>query len=178
MSRYRSSNIMAGSSAMIPYPVAPPQYLRRTPANLDKKLVNVQLVGITNTQSTTVLSIATFPCTIIGLRWEGAYLLLEDGGFTQFAWAIIVLREGIAPNNLSLGNGTTLYEPEQDVLVYGRSLLHIDAAAAEHTTYPLSGSTKTMRKLQGGDQLVFIVRADNSTYTFNISMAVQFFCKT
>lgn len=128
---------------------------------IDKKLVNV-FHGNPGTQVSTDLTTATFPCTITGLRWA-----IKNSGLNNVHWCIIVLRDGMTADTIATSDGSTLYNPEQDVLAFG--VQKDDSMTAE-------GSTKTMRKLQGGDKIVFLSKAAASGGT--TSGIIQLFCKT
>ncbi len=68
-----------------------------------------------------------------------------------------------------------MYAPEQNVMVWGfRVIAPFDkVGSAESWT----GSTKIMRKLLGGDQLIFIAVAEG-TNTVEVRGGIQFFCRT
>ena len=141
---------------------------------VDKILVNVVKGAIDATQVTTTLLTATFPCTIVGLRWDLSFIV--DGGTApgQYAGCIVIIRDGITASQMALGDGATLYAPEQDVMSYFSGVnQQIDIGSGAH----YNGSTKTMRKLMGGDKLVFIAKGQ-ATNTTTIAGTIQFFCKT
>ncbi len=144
----------------------------RTSRNTDKKMIGVALDAISATQQSTVLLTVTFPCTIQGLRWNMAIIQDAGTGNCEFHWAIVVLRDGLTLPVMSVGDGATLYQPEQDVLVYGVGIIDNNTAS-----YPFAGSTKTMRKLMGGDRLVFIAKGVATNFS-RIRGVIQFFCKT
>ena len=75
---------------------------------------------------------------------------------------------------MAISDAGTLYEPEQNVMAYGRG---INTASAVATGMHYNGSTKTMRKLMGGDKLVFIMLGE-ATNTSSLEGCFQFFCKT
>lgn len=56
--------------------------------------------------------------TMQGLRWDIDIANTNTGPSRAF-WAIVIVREGYAPNSLNIGNNANLYTPEQDVLAYG-----------------------------------------------------------
>ncbi len=141
---------------------------------VDKLLVNIVHAGVNATQVATVLTTATFPCTIVGLRWDMTVAAAAGSGFSSFSWAIIILRDGVTVSQMSIGDGATLYAPEQDVMAFGRGLV------TSQTLGMLSkyqGATKTMRKLMGGDKLQFIFKGEATT-TSTVEGVIQFFCKT
>ncbi len=141
---------------------------------VDKALIYVSKNDVVSAQQTTVLATATFPCTVVGLRWDLSFE--TDGGtdFPDYAWAIAVTREGESVNTLSVTDGATVYSPEQNVMVYGAGNLgKITEGSSRHYV----GDTKTMRKLMGGDVLIFAVKGV-ATHSFKCTGAIQFFCKT
>lgn len=131
---------------------------------IDKKLISISKTNSTTQQSTDLIT-ATFPCTITGLRWSFAM-----SGSSVIHWAIVILRDGETLDALGQGDASTLYNPEQNVMAFGV----VNALSTDHV-HP-EGSTKTMRKLQGGDKIVFVM--DCSSATGSVNGCVQLFCKT
>jgi len=138
----------------------------------DKKLVVVTLDNIAATQVQTVLVTATFPCTIVGLRWNLTFTQSAGTGATRTGWGIVVVRDGNTATAISFTDGADFYTPEQDMLTFGTNTIDNNTETG-HT----EGSTKSMRKLMGGDQLIFIA-LNVATQTVNLFGVVQFFCKT
>ncbi len=139
---------------------------------IDKQLIGVAKTAVNATQVTTVLKTTTFPCTIVGVRWS--LTAFQDAGTApgNGLWAIVIVRDGNNIANLTAADGADFYTPEQDVLGFG-------VLVFDDNVKPWSGEghTKTMRKMMGGDQLVFLVRGE-ATNTFNFEGVVQFFCKS
>ncbi len=73
---------------------------------------------------------------------------------------------------MAISDAAAFYEPEQNCLVYGTSFIDNNTA---HTH--AAGSTKTMRKMMGGDELIFIAKG-TATNTSAMISVIQFFCKT
>lgn len=73
---------------------------------------------------------------------------------------------------MSLSDAATFYAPEQNVMAFGHGLPQTGSNGVK-----FEGSTKTMRKMRGGDllQIVAVAEATNLLEFFG---AVQFFCKT
>jgi len=140
-------------------------------------------IGATD-KSQTLLT-ATFPCTIVGLRWE-LDTLVTVGTADQIIshyinWAIVLVKEGNVLNTLPNGNeqvASSLYNPEQNVLASGSSLITI--GGFNMVTHPWKDSTKTMRKLQTGDRLMIVYSTGTSDALDNPEFggSVQFFCKS
>jgi len=152
-----------------------------TPRPISKTLLLVNQEGLATTQNTRVLIDAVFPCTIVGLRWElssGAVFDTPQGLDAYINWAIVLVKQGNTAGELpdSVSVAQDFYTPEQNVLAYGsRGLLFTTAAG------PIvwNGSTKTMRKMQVGDKLLFISKiGDSNAVHDNMFGAIQFFCKT
>ncbi len=139
---------------------------------IDKAIVFINKNAIDATQVSTVLFTATFPCTVVGLRWN--INASQDAGtaFCAGAWCIIIAREGITVNTIARTDGATLFAPEQDVLTWGQWGIDNNTQTKDDI-----GSTKTMRKLMGGDRLIWIGKGV-ATETTHINGVVQFFCKT
>ncbi len=138
----------------------------------DKKIIAIALTGLTGTQQSTDLITATFPCTIQGIRWS---LTWEQAGGTAaavFNGAIIILRDGLTLPTLATTDGATFYSPEQDCIVFFTGIIDNNT----QTKY-YSGTTKSMRKIMGGDKIVFITTGA-ATNTTDCRGAIQFFCKS
>lgn len=143
--------------------------------------INKEIVGIVNTASSAAQSeqqvwITTYPATIVGIRWEMSAISNIPSTNTSW-WALVVVREGDTPNIAGLGPGTTLYKPEQDVMTWDIMTLASNTSTAGPVTHHQSGSTKTMRRLQGGDKIVFITDADQVNATLYKGF-FQFFIKS
>ena len=138
---------------------------------------------LTASQRSQTLTTNTFPCTITGLRWELSSPIHADSGVSNsyLNWAIVLVKEGNSPNALPSGVQTvagSLYNPEQNVLASGSGTLAPNVTGNYNTVW--RGSTKTMRKMQVGDELFILY---NIGATTNITDAVfggtvQFFCKS
>jgi len=144
---------------------------------IDKNILAVR-VDEDASQQELILYTATFPATMTGLRWDGGIMMTNAGSGSQqeVAWAIVLNQEGLAPDLLafpSIPGGSTLYQPEQNVLAFGRELVTFETGS-----YKIQGSTKTMRKLQGGDQLLFIYRWQTAGVTARLALDIQFFMKS
>ncbi len=141
---------------------------------IDKLLVNVVKSNVDATQEITVLTTATFPCTIVGLRWDLTFASSAGSALATYAWVIIILRDGSTVSTIAISDAGSLYQPEQDVLAFGRGF---NGASALGIPSKYMGSTKTMRKLMGGDRLQFVMVGE-ATNTTACAGCIQFFCKT
>ncbi len=141
-----------------------------------KRPINKQLVFVDrnagSTQLTTTLITATFPCTIVGLRWSIAIDQSAGTGTAKGAWLIARVKESTTVSTMSFSNGASFYEPEEEVMAFERWSIDNNTE-----TKMFNGDTKTMRKLQSGDQILFLALGV-ATDTSNIEGIVQFFCKT
>jgi len=112
---------------------------------------------------------------MVGLRWSLA--VGKDTGTTgnlsNFAWAIVLLRDGNSVNQMSVSNGNEFYTPEQNVLAFGVAPSGSDSAQLNI----IEGNTKTMRKLLIGDSIVFLAKGQN-VETSNYRGIIQMFCKS
>ncbi len=139
---------------------------------IDKVMTTIFHSGVNATDVTTTIYTATFPCTMTGLRWSLTFN--QDGGVAQshFVWAIIYLREGETIDGLVITDGLTFYKPESSVLVWGYG-----GQKGGHLVDSLrEGTTKTMRKMQAGDIIAFIMKGI-ATETTECAGAVQLFVK-
>ena len=139
---------------------------------IDKRLIVIGKTGVDATQVSTLLSTAAFPCTITGLRWD--LTVRQDAGTVAagYAWAIVVVRETVTADLMTLTDAATFFAPEENVLAFGIGDVVITSESRQWV-----GSTKTMRKLQTGDSLKWI-GVGGTTNTTAFRGCIQFFCMT
>lgn len=116
----------------------------------------------------------TFPGTLTGLRWNIALTSTATG---TVQWVIVKVRDGLAAGGIpALGALATMYSPEVDVMAFGL----IPALASASWTHPvIEGSTKTMRRMNKGDQLILVVAFGAIGAGFgNFTIALQAFYKS
>ncbi len=148
--------------------------LARTKRPIDKQIINVAL-AVDATQRTTDLFTFTFPGTVTGMMIDLTFAQDAGTGNGAYSWVIVQQREGTSISTISLTNAGSLYQPEQNVMMWGRGTSHRatnDTPAREYTQ-----RTKAMRKMMGGDKLVFVTLGE-ATNTHLLNGAVQFFIKT
>ncbi len=143
---------------------------------IDKDLIGIVITNAGTVQRTTVLKTTTFPCTITGLRWSWTFASPLTGDSTQGIWVIAVVPDGEAINTISISDGATIISPEQSIVAFG-SYGADNIALGGPGVMLIEGSTKTMRKLRGGDVLLFACIMSAGT-AGRIRGTVQFFCKT
>jgi len=154
---------------------APPKIVPRTKRPVDKQLIVVNHTTTTGGVSTTLYT-CTYPGTITGIRWSLSHHVVQDTAGTEGMWFIVVIRDGYAANAASLTSGSSLYQPESDVLAFGAFSGSRDTSGTDSGVIQ-DGSTKTMRKLQAGDVMLFVSIA-NVDSNIDLFGAVQFFIKT
>ncbi len=130
--------------------------------------------NVSATQLQTDLITATFPCTITGLRWDLS-CLSEHNAVDNIAWAIVIIKQGNTASQIGLGDSGSFYNPETDCLAFGLKALDADAQGSGYS-HSWTGSTKTMRKLMGGDKLAIIMKGSVGAVK-NVFGCIQFFCK-
>ncbi len=140
----------------------------------DKELIYVNQTVTTSNVATT-LKTTTFPCTVVGLRWNMAIRVATTGN-TFVNWIIVVVKDGNSANTISQSNGADMYTPEQNVMAFGTIALQ-GSAQESAEAFQFQGQTKTMRKLKQGDLLQFISLGDVVSGAL-IQGVVQFFCKS
>lgn len=155
------------------------QISRRSKRPIDKKLMNVNLGPITNAQvNTPLIDGANFPGTITGIRWNINYVrtVFNANTIAGYVWAIVIVPAGTAISNLTVGNGSSMYDPEQNVLAFGTGNSYSNAFTS-NCQKSFEGSTKSMRKLKNGDKLVFVAlgTATEACYLYG---TIQWFYKT
>ncbi len=142
----------------------------------DKELIYVNQTATTSNVTTT-LKTATFPCTVVGLRWSIAARNLLTTGSPVLNWIIVLVHDGNSANTISQSNGADMYTPENDVMAFGTLILNDADSGQGPTAGSIVGQTKTMRKMQQGDLLQFITFSSLAS-GFAVSGVVQFFCKS
>ena len=178
--RQRTSLILEGSTMSSSTALQQMAVVRRPRGTgnrrpIDKVLPNIAMDDLVATQQTQDLVTPNAPCTIMGMRWQIGFRC-NSGTATasgSVAWAIIILRDGRTANTMSFTGGSNLYEPEQDVLAFGRFESVDDASDSK---FHEVGQTKTMRKLRVGDKITFIALGTASNET-RVRGTVQLFCK-
>ncbi len=164
---------MASRPAKRARPAVIQQRVRRP---IDKKIVSVQKDNIAAaTQVTTDLLTATFPCTVVGLRWDLHSVDATAGVVSELNWVIVLLRDGLSAQTISTSDGGDMYTPEQDVMAWGVMARTNDLEGS----FMWKGDTKTMRKLMAGDKITIAIRNNHATDAHTTFYgAIQFFCKS
>lgn len=142
---------------------------------VDKAIIVVNKDAVDATQVSTVLVTATFPCTMTGLRWDLSFFADAGTAISEVSWAILLVKQGNTVSTLTTSDGGTLHDPEQNVLTFGYSALAPGDGNQNPVTY--NNTTKSMRKLMGGDRIYFIMKGI-ATNTVGVRGAIQFFCKS
>lgn len=154
-------------------PTEGPAFIRtRAKRPIDKLLVVVNKTDVVAAQQETDIITATFPCTAVGLRWDLSWFQTGGTGEATTFWAVVIVRDGNAASTMSTSDAGVLYAPEQDVLTFGT------VGFDNHTnSLHISGDTKTMRKLMGGDKLKFITFGTATNFN-SVRGVIQVFCKS
>ena len=152
----------------------------RSARPIDKVLPGIQIANLVAAQQAQDLVTATTACTATGIRWSMGVISTDvaDTGTCQGAWAIIILRDGDTAQTMSLTGGSNLYEPEQDVLAFGRWEIMASGSAGGNgpAATHFEGETKTMRKLKIGDKLTLIALGTAGAEV-RVGGTVQVFCR-
>lgn len=93
----------------------------------------------------------------------------------QIAWAVQVVREGVTTPIIALSDGGPFLKPEGNVLTFGIHSLGIQDDGQPSVSD--IGHTKSMRKMQGGDKLIFSAKS-TAAGVVQLTGVVQFFCKS
>lgn len=163
----------------------------RPKQHIDKYIKPLNFNQDTSSQGTVDLLDTTIPCTIRGLRWNFgvANELGITGGRYRYkcAWAIVRQPQGSSLGTLD-PEGSVLYKPEKQVIAHGEYVDSVASGTAGQYSSPqfmIEGETKSMRKMVGGDKLVFVYKAvaineasANQTGKSQIAGSVQFFTST
>lgn len=146
----------------------------QTKRPIDKKLISIATTGAAD-QINTVVHLATFPGTIVGLRWSLTVHNTDNTFQQEGKWALFIAREGVPVDAISFGTGTTTMEPEANVMVI-EDWYTTDMGDGQ-SVHTFSGATKAMRKIQCGDTLVFCCKGESSA-NWEARGTIQFFVKT
>jgi len=139
-----------------------------------KRPIDKQLFGITNISTTANVTqkldvyTATFPGTCRGIRVQGNMSETTANTLSEVSWALVKVREGMAASDMNLA--ATIYNPEADVIVSGKGL------ASTIVDIPIDISTKSMRKLQKADKLMFCIITNSGTVRY--AVLITFFYTT
>ncbi len=142
----------------------------------DKELIFVAQTATTSNTVTT-LKTATFPCTVVGLRWNFAFASNVSTNNSFVNWIIVLVHDGNSANTISQSNGADMYTPENDVMAFGTVSVLANDETAGSTNGQVMGQTKTMRKMQQGDVLQFITLSSVANSAL-VRGVIQFFCKS
>lgn len=141
---------------------------------INKHLIYVNKSLSATTQSSTTLFTTTYPCTVMGLRWDGVFMSNSSVSDTFATWCIVVVKDTITESTMSQTDGSNFYRPEQDVLTFGVVVgTDSDGGVGPKGTH-INGTVKTKRKLQTGDTLEFLIKP-TSTNGCSIDVICQFF---
>jgi len=131
------------------------------------------------TQKEAPIVTATFPATFLGLRWNIA-VHSTTGNNTDshqaVSWAIVILRQGggtVPAVNYGAQTLGTYFQPEQNVLATGVIGMTFEKGSAHD-----SGETATMRKLQNGDKIMFVIKSDQAENNVNAYVQIVAFIKS
>lgn len=150
-----------------------PRYKARRP--VDKFIVNIIKNTVGTTQQSTLLYTATYPGTMQGIHID--LVVQQDAGVSagSYQWAIVILRDGATLPLIASSDGSSLIQPEQDCLLWGRGFNNRATNDSPKIHYQMS--TKTMRRMMDGDEIYFIFRGA-ATNTSKCEGAVMGFYKT
>ncbi len=139
---------------------------------VDKQMIIVKKT-LAAAQLNSTLFTATFPCTIVGLRWNISIQSAHDAS-DNIVWCVQIVKEGVTTPTLATSDAATFVTPEANVMTYGVHELGDVANGQMEITD--EGHTKSMRKMQGGDKLIFSAKCAQAG---NVALlgVVQFFCK-
>ena len=91
---------------------------RAAPRPIDKQISYVADADLDATQQASTIYTATFPCTLVGLRWT-IYAMTSSSANNVAAWAIVKVDDGETATALTFTPNASLYAPERDVFKFG-----------------------------------------------------------
>ncbi len=140
---------------------------------LEKVMTVINHATVDSTQVQSIIAAPVYPATMTGLRWN--FTFNQDAGtsFAHYVWAIVLVPDGGTIDTLVFTDLSKFYTPEKNCLVWGYGSINTFATGQ---TKQVEGSTKTMRKIQNGDAIVFIMRGI-TTQTSHVRGAIQLFLK-
>ncbi len=144
---------------------------------IDKHLKCITITNMGSTQRNSVLLTATFPGTVVGLRWTMTFYSPLTTGPETIYWVICVVPDGVTASTIATSDTAKMYAPEQHVLAYGVEFLGDFDTGLNPSRSTAVGATKSMRKLKAGDVLSFQVLGLSGTVG-TCRGVVQFFLKT
>jgi len=154
------------------YPTVMYKYTKKS-RKINKELIYVDHAITNTTQVASVLINITYPCTLVGLRWDLHYVCSSTSDVVV-TWCIVKVPDTTSASTMSQTDETSFYRPEADVLTFGilgaTSNNGSRGPGMEHVT----GSIKTKRKMQVNDDLTFLTKAVN-TSTSTLRGIIQFF---
>lgn len=154
-----------------PAAMAAVQVVPRAKRPISKELRSVSLTVATAAQTANVLYTATSAVTVTGLRWDLSAVQEATTTANGYFHAIIfVLPESVVASTIAFGNAV-LYEPAESVIV------PLTGSTSATEPFTIQGSTKAMRKLRPGDQLIVAVNTSSANYDIRLSGIIQFFTK-
>lgn len=148
---------------------------------INKQLRTVQILAVVAAKRECIIkAAATWPATITGLRWEFNIARTIDTGAlgptSTLRWVIAVVPDGSTSGTPNMATTGKTYTPEQNCLAFGSfssSGISVVPAGVSHQV----GSTKTMRKIRAGDQLMVVVMG-TAVEAHEITGTVQWFEKS
>lgn len=145
----------------------------RDSMSVQKVLQVVRLVTTTSQQISVVFA-PDYPCTLMGIRWDGLMHSASAGAQAAY-WALVRVRSGYSQSTISITDSTALYEPEEDVLAFG--VAYTPDSDQVGDSYPIRGVSKARRRLMPGDTIVFCIRGVNTVNGSTLHLPIQLFAK-
>jgi len=154
------------------YPTVMYKYPRKN-RKINKELIYIDHPITNTTQVASVLINITYPCTLVGLRWDLLYSCSSTSDVVV-TWCIVKVPDTTSASTMSQTDETSFYRPENDVLTFGITGATSNdgnrGPGLEHVT----GSIKTKRKMQVNDDLTFLTKAANTSVS-TLRGIIQFF---
>lgn len=152
-------------------------YSSRPKRPIDKQILGVA-AAVTNVSTSYTFYTVAVPATLVGIRWDLQYQP-NTAINANYVWCLVIVREGSTASQCGLANAVALYQPEQNVLMWGCGYGSLDTTAGGGRAWIPhdQGATKTMRKLQGGDKIVLVTNASVAAAGYIVG-GIQFFMKS
>ena len=134
------------------FPAATTTMVRRAKQETEKILYNIRVTSGGTATGNEIVYTATYPGVIQGIRLQGTSRNTNDDP-ADCVVGVMIVREGISLPSIAISNGTVPYAPEQNVILIGTGSMSAQANGEPVLEWDMA--TKSKRKMQRGDRLVF-----------------------
>ena len=135
----------------------------KTITNVDKTSLVIEQSNTGTGQFQLDLTTPTRPVTWLGGHLFGSCVKAGSTSAGFLALAIVIVYDGDSVQTLGITNGTAFYKPEKNIL--WSAIYRFGTVANLEYGYETNEPLKAKRKLQVGDKISFIARANVATFS-------------